>query len=75
MEKIHGADTGVPTLLVDCSPKELRELADHLEKTALRAIPGSSIILKFSKSVSLHYNVPTDFKFVASTYRDKDPEY
>lgn len=72
MEKIQSAEIGLPTTLIDCTPKELRELADKMESSASRAVEGSSIIIKFSKSVSLHYKVKTPFKFVGSTYRDTE---
>lgn len=70
MEKIQSAEIGLPTMLIDCTPKELREIADRMEASSSRAVEGSSIIIKFSKSVSLHYKVKTEYKFVGSTYRD-----
>jgi hypothetical protein len=72
MERIQTAEISSPTILIDCTPKELRELADKMEIAASRAIPGSSLVTKFSKSVSLHFRVKDGFTFVGANYRDSE---
>jgi hypothetical protein len=72
MERIQSTEIGTPTTLIDCTPKDLRELADKLENAARRALPGTSIVTKFSNSVSLHMRVKEDYKFVGESYRDSE---
>ena len=72
MERIQTATIGKPTLLIDCTPKELREIADKLENASKTMLPGNSVVVGLSPSVSLHYKVKENFTFVGQNYRDSD---
>lgn len=72
MEKIQTTQISTPTILIDCTPKELRELADKMDTIASRAIPGTSLVTNLSKTVSLHYKVKDNCTFVPPTYRDSE---
>jgi hypothetical protein len=74
MERMEVVSKGNPTIMIDCTPQQLRELADQMEKQAIAALPGTSLVWQMTKNVSLHHKVKTDFKFVSSTYRDSDQQ-
>ena len=74
MERMEVVSKGGPTLMIDCTPQQLRDLAEQMEKHSATAMPGTSLVWQMTKNVSLHYKVKSDFKFVSSTYRDSDQQ-
>lgn len=74
MERMEVISKSGPTLMIDCTPQQLRDLAEQMEKSSVNAMPGTSMIWQMTKNVSLHYKVQTGFKFVSSTYRDSEQQ-
>lgn len=74
MERMEIVAKGGPTLMIDCTPQQLRELAEQMEKSAASAMAGTSLVWQMTKNVSLHFKVKSDFRFVGSTYRDSDQQ-
>ena len=63
-----------PTLLIDCTPTDLRAMADSLEASAKKGADGSSIVMQMSKGVSLHYRVRSEFKPTYRLARDSEEQ-
>ena len=74
MERMEVVAKGSPTIMIDCTPQQLRELADQMEKSGTSAMPGTSLVWQMTKNVSIHYKIKSDFKYVGSTYRDSDQQ-
>lgn len=71
MEKIKTTNAAMTAQLIDCTPEDLREIADNLERAAKHALSGSSVTFPISTNVALHFRVPTiPFKNVKSDSRD-----
>lgn len=76
MEKIKTTNAAMTAQLIDCTPEDLREIADNLERAGKTALTGSSVTFPISNTVALHYRVPAiPFKNVKSDTRDSHPHF
>ena len=75
MDRIKTEEVNMPTTLIDVDPTALRSIAERLELMAAKGQPGTSILVPFSRNVTLHYKVKEEIKTVMSSYRDSHQEF
>lgn len=75
MDRIKTEDANMPITLIDVDPTALRSIAEKLELMASKGTPGTSVLIPFSKTVTLHFKVKEEIKVTTSTYRDSHQEF